>query len=82
MEVQRQPALAQLHFRRKINQLNPLRFMIKIKERKDGALWVTLCLQHAWPAVACSKILWRPPMESVPMGMGKIHLEQYVSFGT
>ena len=66
VEVHRQPTLAQLHFGRKISQLNLLEFMIKIKERKEGALWVTLCLQCAWPAVVCSKILWCPPMETVP----------------
>ena len=45
VEVCRQPTLARSHFKRKISQLNPLGFVIKIKERKDGPSRVTLCLQ-------------------------------------
>jgi len=54
-----------------------------IKEGKDGPSRVTQCLQHAWPSAVCSNIFMAHVNgRYTPMGMGKIHLEQDVSFGT
>ena len=47
--------LARSHFKTKISQLNPLKFVIKINGRKHTPSWVVLCLQHAWLVVVLFK---------------------------
>ena len=75
--------LALSHLGRNISQLNPLGFMIKIKERKYAPSRVTLCLQYAWPTMVLFKdFMAYASGRCTPMGKEKFLLEHDVSFGT
>ena len=55
--------------------------MIKINGRKHAPFWLTLCLQHAWPAVVLFKdFVAHANGRCTLMGKEMIRLEQDVSF--
>ena len=70
--------LAQSYFKRKISQLNPLGFMIKINERKLSPLWVALCLQHAWPVMVLVRFYGSCQRKMYPNGKGKRSVQNMI----
>ena len=58
--------LARSHFKRKISQLNPLGFMIKINGRSMHPLGLLYVCNTYGPLWFYLKILWPMPMEDVP----------------
>ena len=58
--------LARSHFNRKISQLNPLGFMIKINGRSMHPLGLLYVCNTCGPLWFYSRMLWLMPMEDVP----------------